>query len=65
MSIHDDAKNLHLGFPRNYIALSRGFTSSHRGIDMCWSNDYGGPYAPVYAPGDGEVVALVDGWNNT
>lgn len=35
MSIYDDAKNLHLGFPRNYIALSRGFTSSHKGIDMC------------------------------
>ena len=65
MSIYDDVKKMHIGFPRNYIALSRGFTSSHQGIDMCWNNNYGGPNAPVYAPADGEVVALVDGKGNT
>ena len=58
-------KALHIGFPRDFIALSRGFTSSHRGIDMCWNSDFGGQYAPVYAPQDGEVVALDDGWGNT
>jgi len=57
--------SLHIGFPRNFIALSRGFTSSHRGIDMCWNEDYGGAYAPVFAPADGEVVAIEDGWGNT
>lgn len=57
--------DLKLGFPRNYIALSRGFTSSHRGIDMCWNSNYGGKYAPVFAPADGTVVALRDGMGNT
>ena len=57
--------NMHIGFPRDFIALSRGFTSSHRGIDMCWNDDFGGPYAPIYAPADGEVVAIEDGWGNT
>lgn len=65
MSIYDDAKNLHLGFPRDWIALSRGYSSSHKGIDMCWNWDYGGPNAPVLAPGDGEVVSIDDGWGNT
>ena len=65
MGAYDVIKQLHIGFPRDYIALSRGFTSSHRGIDMCWSSRYGGANAPVYAPGDGEVVALDDGWGNT
>ena len=60
-----EVRALHIGFPRNFIALSRGFTSSHRGVDMCWNDDYGGAYAPVYAPADGEVVALDDGWGNT
>lgn len=58
-------KAMHIGFPRDFIALSRGFTSSHRGIDMCWNSNYGGAYAPVYAPADGEVVAIDDGWGNT
>lgn len=65
MSIYDDVRAMHIGFPRNYIALSRGYSSSHRGIDMCWDWDYGGPNAPVYAPYDGEVVATDDGWGNT
>ena len=65
MSIYDDVKAMHIGFPRNWIALSRGYSSSHRGIDMCWSWDYGGPNAPVLAPYDGEVVATDDGWGNT
>lgn len=56
---------LHLMFPRDYIALSRGFTSSHFGIDMCWNSNYGGKNADVRAPGDGEVVALKDGMGNT
>lgn len=56
---------LHLMFPRDYIALSRGFTSKHRGIDMCWNSQHGGPNADVRAPGDGEVVALKDGMGNT
>lgn len=59
---------LHLMFPRDYIALSRGFGGdwpSHKGIDMCWNSAHGGPNADVRAPGDGEVVALKDGMGNT
>lgn len=60
-----NVNDLHLGFPRDYIALSRGFSSSHKGIDMCWNSAYGGQNAPVYAPQDGTVVSVVDGKGNT
>lgn len=60
-----DIKSMHIGFPRNYIALSRGFSSSHKGIDMCWNSNYGGSNAPVYAPADGTVVAIVNTMGNT
>lgn len=56
---------LKLRFPRTYIALSRGFKGSHKGIDMCWNSLYGGQNAPVFAPADGEVVACKDGMGNT
>jgi murein DD-endopeptidase MepM/ murein hydrolase activator NlpD len=32
---------------------------------MCWNNNYGGPNAPVYAPADGTVVAVVNTMGNT
>jgi hypothetical protein len=60
-----DVKSMHIGFPRTYIALSRGFSSSHKGIDMCWNSNYGGANAPVYAPADGKVVATVNTMGNT
>lgn len=58
-------KEMHIGYPRDYIALTRGFTSSHRGIDMAWNSQYGGQNAPVYAPADGVVYSVVDGKGNT
>lgn len=64
----DQVKALHIGFPRDYIALSRGFNPAkggHKGIDMCWNAQYGGQNAPVYAPADGTVVAIRDGKGNT
>lgn len=60
-----NVNDLHLGFPRDYIALSRGFSSTHKGIDMCWNSAFGGQNAPVYAPQDGVVVSVVDGKGNT
>ena len=60
-----DVKSMHIGFPRTYIALSRGFSSSHKGIDMCWNNNYGGTNAPVFAPADGTVTAVVNNMGNT
>lgn len=69
MSLKDDVRKMHIGFPRDYIALSRGFTGAtggkHGGVDMCWNSSYGGAYALVFAPFDGEVVALKDGMDNT
>lgn len=65
MALKDAVKNMHIGFPRNYIALTRGFTSTHKGIDMAWNSNYGGQNAPVFAPYDGEVVAIKDGMGNT
>lgn len=64
MSYSDVALALKLQFPREFISLSRGFTSTHKGIDMCWSSSYGGQNAPIYAPADGTVVAIVDGKGN-
>ena len=60
-----DVKSMHIGFPRTYIALSRGFSSSHKGIDMCWNSNYGGANAPIFAPADGTVVAIVNTMGNT
>lgn len=64
MSYSDVALALKLQYPREYVSLSRGFTATHRGADLCWSSNYGGCYAVVTAPADGEVVALVDGKDN-
>lgn len=58
-------KELHLQYPRDFVAFSRGYSSSHKGVDMCWNSNYGGQNAPVFAPGDGEVVAVKNGMNNT
>lgn len=60
-----DVKSMHIGFPRTYISLSRGFTSSHKGVDMCWNNNYGGANAPIFAPADGTVTAIVNTMGNT
>ena len=58
------ALSLHLMYPLDFVALSRGFTSSHRGIDIAWRYDHGGPNMPVYAPADGTVYLAVDGKDN-
>lgn len=48
---------LHLQYPKTYIAFSRGYSSSHKGVDMAWNSAQGGPHVPVFAPGDGTVVS--------
>ena len=65
MGIKDVALSLKLQYPKDYISFSRGFTSSHRGVDMAWNSNYGGQYANIYAPADGEVVAVVNNKGNT
>lgn len=65
MGAKERALALHLMYPLNFVAFSRGFTSSHRGVDMAWNWDHGGPEMPVYAPADGTVVYAKDGMGNT
>lgn len=65
MGVKDVALSLKLQYPKSYISFSRGFTSSHRGVDMAWNSNYGGANAPIFAPADGEVVAVVNNKGNT
>jgi hypothetical protein len=68
MAIANDKKTalaLHMQYPKDYISFSRGFTSSHRGVDMAWNSNYGGQNVPIYAPADGEVVSVVNTKGNT
>ena len=68
MALKDDkntALALKMQYPKDYISFSRGFTSSHRGVDMAWNSNYGGQNPPIYAPADGEVVAMVNTKGNT
>lgn len=61
----DYINNLRLMFPTMYIGIVRGFTSSHRGVDLGWNSNYGGQNVPLYAPADGTVVAIIDNMGNT
>lgn len=65
MGASDRALALHLKYPFEFVAFSRGFTSSHRGVDIAWNWDHGGPNMPCYAPADGTVVVAKDGMGNT
>ena len=65
MGASDRALSLHLKYPFDYVAFSRGFTSSHRGVDIAWNWDHGGPNMPCHAPADGTVVVAKDGMGNT
>ncbi len=65
MGARERALALHLKYPLQFVAFSRGFTSSHRGVDIAWNDAHGGPNMPVYAPADGTVVVAKDGMDNT
>lgn len=43
-------------YPVNYIYISQGYSTSHRGIDLGWSSKYGGRNQPIYAIEDGIVI---------
>ena len=58
-------EDIRLRFPDNYIGITRGFTSSHKGIDLGWNTNYGGPNCNIYAPMEGEVIFIEDGKDNT
>lgn len=65
MGAKERALALHLRYPFDYVAFSRGFTSSHRGVDIAWNDSHGGPNMPCHAPADGTVVVAKDGMGNT
>ena len=65
MGIKETALALHLQYPKTYIAFSRGYSSSHLGVDMAWNSAQGGAHVPVFSPADGTVVTAVDGKGNT
>ena len=65
MGYKETALALKLQYPKSYISFSRGYTSSHRGVDMAWNSNYGGANPPIFAPADGEVVAVVNTKGNT
>ena len=58
MGIKETALSLHLMYPLDYVAFSRGFSSSHKGVDIAWGED---PNMPIYAPADGTVYQARDG----
>ena len=47
-------------FPLKYIAITKLFSSSHKGIDLGWNSKQGGKNVPVYASDDGVVYSTKD-----
>lgn len=46
--------------PLRYLAIIRGFTSTHKGVDFGWNSKQDGANAPIYASADGVVYATKD-----
>lgn len=49
--------------PLHYLAIIRGFTSTHKGVDFGWNSKQDGANAPIYASADGVVCATNDNDN--
>ncbi len=49
-------------FPTKFIFITTGYSSNHPAIDNGWCDEYGGPNSPLYAPGDGVVSFIQDGY---
>ena len=54
-----------LYFPCKYVSFTRGFSSSHHGLDMAWNSKYGGPNHNIIAPADGVVKKVLKNYNKT
>lgn len=54
-----------LNFPCKYVSFTRGYSSSHKGIDMAWNSKYGGPNHNILAPADGTVIKVLKNYNKT
>lgn len=53
-----------LTFPRHWVFITRPYSSAHPAIDMGWGDTVGGPNADMYAPADGVVTIIQDGYGN-
>ena len=48
-------------YPLNFVGITQKFKDGlHFGLDLGWSNSYGGANAPIYAAADGEVYSTND-----
>lgn len=54
-----------LYFPCKYVSFTRGYSNSHKGLDMAWNSKYGGPNHNILAPGDGTVTKVLKNYNKT
>ena len=54
-----------LKYPLKFVGITQDYSSNHRANDLGWNNKYGGRNADIYACGDGIVIEVVDGKNNT
>lgn len=54
-----------LYFPCKYVSFTRGYSSSHKGLDMAWNSKYGGPNHNILAPADGTVKKVLKNYNKT
>lgn len=45
-------------FPVNYIAITNPFGSSHKGLDLGWNRNYGGPNQDIIAVRAGVVIGI-------
>lgn len=54
-----------LKYPLKFVGITQDYSSNHRANDLGWNNEYGGRTADIYACGDGIVIEVVDGKNNT
>lgn len=54
-----------LYFPCKYVSFTRGYSFSHKGLDMAWNSKYGGPNHNILAPADGIVKKVLKNYNKT
>lgn len=54
-----------LYFPCKYVSFTRGYSKSHKAIDMAWNSKYGGPNHNILSPADGVVTKVLKNYNKT
>lgn len=52
-------------FPVKFVGITQNYKSSHKALDMGWTNNYGGPEHEIIAPADGTVTFVKRNYNKT